>query len=961
MTVPYPPTADALAPAGSRHVSGAVIWYLVHLVRNRLGEEGVSRLLALAGESRDVAELEDDTSWSSFWQAKALFHAAAEVLGDPHATRAIGEDVARADLTSETAALLRSLGSPGEVLRHIAQVAPKFCTVVRMEPLEIGESDARIGATSVEGFPRFPLLCDFTAGLLAQVTIAFDMVPADVVEEDCEARGAPRCVFHVSWDTTEVAPDPQAAAAGLEAELAVLEARLGTLQDTVADLVSADEVAAVLARITARAGRAVRAPRYVLVVRARPESEMHILHEGFEDDDHAAAVASEVMVDDPDDRGGARLIVDVVSARQRYGRLAAIYDDGLTFFPTEQLQLSAYARLAAAALDAATAVEEARKQATTAGALFDLARSLANVTDSRSVCERLAASVPAMVDCDCAVVSLWDGVEGVMTPAGWHGLTPDGDAYLRSLQVRFGDTPLVEGLVALREPQFADREHADAFTADVLAALDMTSTAIVPIVANDQLLGIVSGAVADDPERLRADPEVVQRLTGLADLAATALENARLIEHIQHQALYDAITGLPNKRLLEERVEAAFIRLRDEEQGFTLFFLDLDRFKNVNDTLGHAVGDVLLKQVGERLTEIMQEEDTIARLGGDEFALLLPRVESSDVANVVADKLYASLQQPFLVGGQQLFITSSIGIAIAPRDGEHYETLLKHADIAMYRAKQQGRNRYATYSPSLHENLSHRLRLEGDLHRALANGQLHVWYQPQIDLATGGIVGVEALVRWHHPELGVLAPDEFVSLGEETGLIVEIDTWVLRQACRQARGWRENGLPELRIAVNLSTLDLLDPSFVETVAEALGESRLDPPRLQLEVTERVVGTGSDQLLEVMARLKRLGVSLAIDDFGTGSSGLSRLRSCPIDTLKIDKSFVHEVTVDRPEVPLLAAMVSLAHDLGLTVVAEGVESREQVTFLRNQRCDLAQGYWFGRPAAPAGIVSRLQAQ
>ena len=292
-----------------------------------------------------VAELEDDTSWSSFWQAKALFHAAAELLGDPHATRSVGQDVARADLTSETAALLRSLGSPGEVLLHIAQVAPKFCTVVKMEPLEIGSNHALVGATSVEGFPRFPLLCDFTAGLLAQVTIAFDLQPAVVVEEDCEARGAPQCVFRVSWDPEPVAADAEVGAAGLEAELAVLEARLGTLQDTVADLVSADEVAAVLARITARAARTVRAPRYVLVVQPLPESELHIHHEGFEDDRHAEAIAAEVMVDDPDDRGGARLIVDVTSARRSYGRLAAIYDDGLTFFPTEQLQLSAYRAL----------------------------------------------------------------------------------------------------------------------------------------------------------------------------------------------------------------------------------------------------------------------------------------------------------------------------------------------------------------------------------------------------------------------------------------------------------------------------------------------------------------------------------------------------------------------------------------------------------------------------------------
>jgi EAL domain-containing protein (putative c-di-GMP-specific phosphodiesterase class I) len=234
-----------------------------------------------------------------------------------------------------------------------------------------------------------------------------------------------------------------------------------------------------------------------------------------------------------------------------------------------------------------------------------------------------------------------------------------------------------------------------------------------------------------------------------------------------------------------------------------------------------------------------------------------------------------------------------------------------------------------------------------------------VWFQPQVELATGQTVGVEALVRWQHPEFGLLCPDEFISLGEETGLIVEIDGWVLREACRQARRWQEEGFADLRVAVNLSTLDLLDASLVANVAEALGESRLDASQLQLEVTERVVDTGSDQVLDVLAALRRLGVSLAIDDFGTGSSGLSRLRSSPIDTLKIDKAFVQEVNAERREVPLLAAMVTLAHDLELTVVAEGVETQEQVAFLREKGCDLAQGYWFGRPVEAEGIAARLR--
>jgi diguanylate cyclase (GGDEF)-like protein len=478
----------------------------------------------------------------------------------------------------------------------------------------------------------------------------------------------------------------------------------------------------------------------------------------------------------------------------------------------------------------------------------------------------------------------------------------------------------------------------------------VTATAVVPIEANGELLGVVNAAVEHSPERLRADVNLLERLTSLADIAATALQNARLLERIRHQAFYDLITGLPNKRLLEDRVAAALAQAERTGIGFTLFFLDLDRFKNVNDTLGHAAGDQLLKQVAERLLATVRVEDTVARLGGDEFAVLLPRIESVDVATVVADKVWAALQEPFLLGHQQLFITSSIGLAIAPHDGDHYDTLLKHADIAMYRAKQQGRNRYAAYSPSLHEDLSHLLKLESDLHGALSGDQLRVYFQPQVSLADGSIAAVEALVRWEHPQLGLLGPDSFLSIAEETGLIVEIDAWVLREACRQARRWLDDGLPPLRVGVNLSTRDLHDPALIDAVATSLGRSGLDAGCLQLEVTERVVGAVSDQVLETMARLRGLGVSLAVDDFGTGSSGLSSLRNCPVDTLKIDKSFVQEVTSDQPDVPLLAAMIGLADDLGLSVVAEGVETTHQADFLRRHRCDLAQGYLFGRPMA-----------
>ena len=934
--------------AEARHISGSTTWNIINLVRRRRGEEGVRRLLDLAGESRSASELEDDATWSSFWQGKALFEAAAALLDDPHAPRLVGESIARADMTSEVAALLRSLGSPGELLRSIAQVAPKFCTVVKMEALEIGSSHALIGAVSVTGYPRYELLCDFTIGLLSQAPLPFDLPPAVVTEEQCELRGDARCVFRVVWEQERTdSTEPPEASANAAAELAVLAARLETFQATTADLVSADDVATVLSRITARAGLAVRAPRHLLVVQTTPDAPLHIHHQGFRDED-AERVAAELMGDAPDDHAGSRLIAEIASARRRYGRLAAVYDEGITFLPTEQLQLASYARLAAAALDSATALEESRAQAASARALFDLARSLANVGTSADVAERLASAVPAVVDCDTSVVALWDGDRAVLRVAACTGLAPEVGDMLRSLSIRRGDSPSLNEMLESFAPQFLDVATADEFLRNLLSATGVTATVVVPIAAKGELLGVVNAAVTHSPELLRTDRHLLERLTSLADIAATALQNARLVERIRHQALYDLITGLPNKRLLEDRVVAGLAQAERTGIGFTLFFLDLDRFKNVNDTLGHAAGDQLLKQVAERLQATLRVEDTVARLGGDEFAVLLPRIESVDVATVVADKVWAALQEPFMLGTQQLFITSSIGLAVAPHDGEHYDTLLKHADIAMYRAKQQGRNRYAAYSPSLHEDLSHLLKLESDLHGALTGDQLRLFYQPQVSLADGRVAGVEVLVRWDHPQLGLLGPDSFLSIAEETGLIVEIDAWVLREACAQARRWLDDGLPSVRVGVNLSTRDLHDPALIDAVAYSLGKSGLDAAHLQLEVTERVVGAGSDQVLDAMTRLRGLGVSLAVDDFGTGSSGLSSLRNCPVDTLKIDKTFVQEVTSDQPDVPLLAAMISLARDLQLSVVAEGVETTTQADFLRRHSCDLAQGFLFGRP-------------
>ncbi|MGH9037701.1 MAG: putative bifunctional diguanylate cyclase/phosphodiesterase, partial [Acidimicrobiia bacterium] len=383
-------------------------------------------------------------------------------------------------------------------------------------------------------------------------------------------------------------------------------------------------------------------------------------------------------------------------------------------------------------------------------------------------------------------------------------------------------------------------------------------------------------------------------------------------------------------------------------------FIDLDRFKRVNDSLGHPAGNELLRQVSRRLAAVVRGSDTVARMGGDEFTLLLADIRFAGEAALVAEKILAAFRYPFILQGQELFVTPSIGVAVGPDDGNRPSVLLKNADTAMYRAKERGRNCYEIYALDMNAAAEGQLALEGDLYHAIDTGELKVVYQPQVDLTSGGIVGVEALVRWPHPTLGMLSPDRFVPMAEETGLIVPLDDWVLRTACGQARAWTEAGLPPLRVAVNISGRAFQRANVAERVEETLRLTGLEPERLELEVTESMAIDQVSDTRPVFRDLEALGVKLAIDDFGTGYSALSRLRGFPFHTLKIDRSFVSEIADASDEAPIVAAMIAMAHAMKLDVVAEGVETNAQRTYLGLHGCDIAQGYLFSRPVQPSDI-------
>ena len=432
----------------------------------------------------------------------------------------------------------------------------------------------------------------------------------------------------------------------------------------------------------------------------------------------------------------------------------------------------------------------------------------------------------------------------------------------------------------------------------------------------------------------------------------------RFEQELEFQARHDILTGLANRALLRERLEQAMAVTRRSGLPLWVVFIDLDRFKFVNDTLGHDAGDLVLKSVAERLCGATREVDTVARLGGDEFVLLLPQHGNGEPGAAILQRIQDAVAQPLQLGEYEFFLSCCMGVAVYPDDGGDADTLIKHADIAMYRAKEQGRGHWQFYASSMNAGTLERLELESELRHALERGQFHLEYQPQLDLASGAVVGMEALLRWQHPQLGRVPPASFIGLAEEMGLITPIGDWVLRTACAQAHAWQLAGHGPLRLAVNLSARQFKQKNLLHAVAQALADTGLDAAHLELELTESMVMHDVEQATAIMAKLKALGVQLSIDDFGTGYSSLAYLRHFPIDVLKIDKTFVSDITHSMDDAAIVRAIISLAHSLRLKVIAEGVETEQQLAFLRRHGCDQMQGYLFSRPLAAAAFETLL---
>lgn len=432
-------------------------------------------------------------------------------------------------------------------------------------------------------------------------------------------------------------------------------------------------------------------------------------------------------------------------------------------------------------------------------------------------------------------------------------------------------------------------------------------------------------------------------------------------EQLDFLAYHDALTGLPNRALFEDRFNQVRMRADRNRTKIGLLFVDLDQFKTINDSLGHQLGDRLLIGVGQRLCECVREGDTVSRQGGDEFLLLLPDISEPGATAGPLISVMNKVAEPFDIDGTELSTTVSVGVAIYPDDGADFDTLAKKADLAMYRAKESGRNAYRFFDEQMNVEAVEHLSMRNGLRRALERGEFVLHYQPQIDLATGAVIGAEALIRWHHPELGLVAPSRFIGVAEESRLIIPIGEWVLNEACRQAAAWRREGLPALMVAVNLSGIQFKRGDVEQTVLSALECTGYDPAWLELEITESTLIQNVNEMLDTVKRLKRLGVRLSIDDFGTGYSSLSYLKRFDVDKLKVDQSFIRDLTHDANDAAIVQAVIQMGHSLNLRVIAEGVEDAQVLARLQELGCDEVQGYYFAKPMAPEEFARYVSEQ
>ncbi|MBC8005402.1 MAG: EAL domain-containing protein [Verrucomicrobia bacterium] len=480
----------------------------------------------------------------------------------------------------------------------------------------------------------------------------------------------------------------------------------------------------------------------------------------------------------------------------------------------------------------------------------------------------------------------------------------------------------------------------------MLQAQQIKSLISIPVTKNDKVLGFLGFDAVIKNKNWKENHQELLKV--LANILADALVKVEAEKEINYMAYYDGLTGLPNRTLFKNRLEQAIHLARRSEKLIGVLFIDLDSFKAVNDTMGHKGGDDLLKQVAKKLTHLVRQYDTVSRFGGDEFLIMIPQFTSIEDIQKVAQAIMKAFYTPMTVNDQEFYITASTGIAIYPVDGEDADTLIKNADMAMYASKDGGKNQYTLCTPVMKEDILKKMQMTNSLYRALDRNELVLYYQPQINIATKEIIGLEALIRWKHPHLGMISPATFIPLAEQTGLINPIGQWVLQTACRQNKSWQDMGFAPIRIAVNLSVEQFRSPNLAGIVSSTLRETGLPPEYLELEITESIAIKEANYIIHMLNDLKSIGVTISIDDFGTEYSSLSRLKELPIDRIKMAMQFVQGISTNNKDEAIIEVIIHLAKSLGLKIIAEGVETELQVAFLAQAACDEIQGYYYYKP-------------
>ncbi|MFZ0664887.1 MAG: EAL domain-containing protein [Acidimicrobiales bacterium] len=980
-------SASSRARVGARRdFSGAVSGIVVRYVRAMRSPTAVLRMLDDAGDNRAPRTLEEPTCWSTYDEVVDLFGAAGRILGDPDVGFHLGRAFIGQFESTEIADLVRGTGAMSELLRSAIASLNKMSPIATVDVVDEKGSTAVVRVRTHEPFQRHIYICDFTKGVLSAIPTLLGSGPLKLTELECQARGGRYCRYVLDWAhpseeivavvrkederdvLTSTVPVNQVLDDLSEPEPLIgpesddLSERLEEAYATAADLVATDGVEAVLRRIASRAERSIGASGYVMVVTG-PRGRPLQLHSGSVADSDLTDLVTSVLSATASSPGPDVLTVDIESPRNHYGRLAC-FPTPEGFADDAKDVLAAYAAYAAAALDLASADDQVHRSDESAESLLDFSRALAGAATVDDIAWRLAETVPSVIGSDRSTVMLWDTEEQVLTvraatgPAAAAAMAGDNPDSRAGYRIERASTVLFERVLHTHEILVVDSSTDDELIRSVLEATDTACSVIAPLFASEEFFGVVLANFDQPPKKdPRADFELQTRLASLADHAVIAMQNTRLLEQVTHLAWHDSLTSLPNRRLLEDRVNQELVRARRNGESTCMFFIDLDRLKEVNDNFGHAAGDDLIRSVASRLVDTVRRQDTVARLGGDEFAVLLPGLADLGDIDTLARRTLDALRRRYTLIGKEVHVSGSIGIAVAPGHGETYDELLSNADAAMYRAKSMGRDTYQLYSvPDGAARPD--IQLEVDLKHAVERSEMTVLYQPVVDMRSSEVVGVEALTRWQHPVRGILNPEVFLGIPGDPEVMAGIDAWVVHEACRQMAAWRSKGLGGMPVSVNVTARSLASTTFLESVESAIQTWKIKSGTLELELSNLASLETDSPSRRGINRLAAHGLRFAVDDVGTASAASSGIDAIPVSTLKLESSFVQTVSEDEETAALVSAIVALTSRHGIACVAEGVETQAQARSLLNQGCYLAQGFLFSPPLLPSDVEQVL---